>query len=479
LSKPEISFLSQSEIEAIHKASLEVLENTGIEVMSDKALDILQKAGAKVDYEKNHATIPGNLVEEALRRAPKTIKYCARNPKKDFVLNRQETHFCATGGPPFILDGETGERRYSTSEDLARCSVIADYLDHVHLIWPLGAGGDVPAPMRYIVDMYTGLRNSEKHFEGDSTSAKEAQYQIEIAAAIVGGREELRKRPIFSMVICIISPLRYDKGMTEASMELANAGIPVVIYPMPAAGETGPATLAGTIVVNNAEFLGGLVIQEFASPGAPVVYAAGVGTVDFRTGSGIPSPGSSLMHLALNQLAHHYDLPSEIGITGGTVSKLLDTQAGYEKARTIITHLLTTPDIALGLGGLERARITSPEALVIDNEIIDYALRFAQGFEVNDETLAVDVINKVGPGGIFLGEKHTLKHFRERWMSRLSDIDSFETWEKKGSKSIDKVAREKVKEILATHKPEPIPENVEKEISGILKRAEAELLHKG
>ena len=479
MSKPEISFLSQNEIEAIQKASLEVLENTGIEVMSDKALDILQKAGAKVDYEKNHATIPGNLVEEALRRAPETIKYCARNPKKDFVLNRQETHFCATGGPPFILDGETGERRYSTSEDLAWCSVIADYLDHVHLIWPLGAGGDVPAPMRYIVDMYTGLRNSEKHFEGDSTSAKEAQYQIEIAAAIVGGREELRKRPIFSMVICIISPLRYDKGMTEASMELAKAGIPVVIYPMPAAGETGPATLAGTMVVNNAEFLGGLVIQEFASPGAPVVYAAGVGTVDFRTGSGISSPGSSLMHLALNQLAHHYDLPSEIGITGGTVSKLLDTQAGYEKARTIITHLLTTPDIALGLGGLERARITSPEALVIDNEIIDYALRFAQGFEVNDETLAVDVINKVGPGGIFLGEKHTLKHFRERWMSRLSDIDSFETWEKKGSKSIDKVAREKVKEILATHKPEPIPENVEKEISGILKRAEAELLHKG
>ena len=185
------------------------------------------------------------------------------------------------------------------------------------------------------------------------------------------------------------------------------------------------------------------------------------------------------MHLALNQLAHYYDLPSEIGITGGSVSKLLDTQAGYEKARTIITHLLTTPDIARGLGGLEGGRITSPEALIIDNEIIDYALRFVQGFEVNDETLAVDVINKVGPGGIFLGEKHTLKHFRERWMSRLSDIDSFETWEKKGSKSIDKMAHEKVKEILATHKPEPIPEDVEKEISGILQRAEAELVHKG
>ncbi len=477
MSKPKISFLSEDEIEAIHNASLEVLESTGIKVMSGKALDILKEAGAKVDYGKNLATIPRNLVAEALERAPKTIKYCARNPKYDFVLNKQEPHFCASGGPPFIRDWETGERRYSTSEDLARCTVIADYLDHVHLIWPLGVGMDVPAPMRYIVDMYTVLKNTEKHFEGDSTSAKGAQYRIEIAAAIVGGKEELRERPIFSMVICIISPLRYDKGMTEAGIELAKAGIPVVIYPMPMAGETGPATLAGTMVVNNAEFLGGLVILEFASPGAPVVYAAGEGTVDFKTGAIIRSPESSLMHLALNQLARYYDLPSEVGGSSST-SKLLDAQAGYEKAVSRIVHILTVPDIALNLGDLEGGRITSPEALILDNEIIDFALRFTQGLEVNDDTLAVDVIHKVGPGGIFLGEKHTLEHFRERWMSRLSDVSSFETWQKKGSKSVDKVAKEKVKEILATHKPEPIPEDVEREISQILKRAEAELLTK-
>ena len=477
MSKPRISFLSEDEIEIIHNASLKVLEDTGIEVMSDKALDILKKAGAEVDYEENHAAIPRSLVEEALKRAPKTIKYCARNPKYDFVLNKQEPHFCADGGPPFIFDWETGKRRYSTSEDIARCSVIADYLDHVNLLWPLGAGTDVPAPMRYIVDMYTCLRNSEKHFEGDSTSAREAQYQIEIAAAIVGGKEELRRRPIFSVVICTISPLRYDKGMTEASIELAKAGIPVVIYPMPMTGATGPATLAGTMVVSNAEFLGGLVILEFSSLGAPVVYAADVSTIDFKTGAGIKSPESDLMNLALAQLAHYYGLPTEIEASG-SASKLLDTQAGYEKAITIVTHILTVPvpDIVLGLGMLEGGRITSPEALVIDNEIIDYALRFVQGLEVNDETLAVDVINKVGPGGIFLGEKHTLKHFRERWMSRLSDIDSFETWQKKGSKSIDEMAKEKVKEILATHKPEPIPEDVEKEISRILNRAEVELL---
>jgi len=477
MSKPRISFMSEGEIKAIHNASLEVLENTGIKVMSKKAIDILKEAGAKVDYGENHVAIPRNLVEEALRRAPKTIKYCARNPKYDFVLNKQAPHFCADGGPPFIRDWETGKRRYSTSEDIARCSVIADYLDHVHLLWPLGGATDVPAPMQNIVNMCVSLRNSEKHFEGDATSAREAQYQIEIASAIAGGSKALRERPIFSVVACTISPLRYDEGITEGSIEYARAGVPVVIYPMPVAGETGPVTLAGTMTVNNAEFLGGLVILEFASPGAPVVYAADVSTVDFKTGTGIESPEGDLMDLALGQLAHYYDLPNEVEASC-SLSKLLDAQAGYEKAISLITHMLLAPDIILGLGALEGARITSPEALVIDNEIVDYALRFTQGLEVNDSTLAVDVIHKVGPGGIFLGEKHTLEHFRETWMSRLSDADAFETWEKEGSKSIDRVAKEKVKEILATHKPEPIHEKAEKEISRILNRAEAELLEK-
>jgi trimethylamine--corrinoid protein Co-methyltransferase len=476
VSKPRISFLSESEIEAIHDASLRVLEKTGIKVMSKPALNILKKGGAKVDYGTNHVTLPRQMVEEALKMAPKTIIYGARNPKYDFVLNKQETHFCAEGGSPFLLDWETGKRRYSTSEDIAKCARIADYLDHFDLIWPLGTSSDVPAPVRYIVDMCTSLRNSEKHFEGDSTTGKEAQYQIEIAAAIVGGREELRERPIFSHVICTLSPLCYDKGMTEASIELARAGIPIAICPMPTAGGTGPVTVAGTMVVNNAEFLGGLVIQEFASPGAPVVYAGGVGTIDFKTGANMPSPEKGLTRLGLNQLARYYDLPRETLVTSSTAAKVLDTQAGYEQAITILTQISTTPDIALGSGALEDGRMTSAEELVIDNEIIDYALRFIEGFEVNDNTLAVDIIDKVGPGGIYLGEKHTVQHFRERWMSRLSDISSYETWEKRGSRTIDEVAREKVREILATHKPTPLPEDVEKEIGRILKRAEAELL---
>ena len=193
MSKPEISFLSEDEIEAIHNASLQVLEKTGLRVMSKKALDILKKAGAKVDYSNNRVIISRELVEEALKRAPKTIKYCARNPKYDFILNEEKPHFHAAGDPPLILDLETGRRRYSTNEDMARCSIIADYLDHVDFLWPMATCLDAPAPMQYIVDMHTCLKNSEKHYEGDSTNAVEAQYQIEIASAIAGGREELKK----------------------------------------------------------------------------------------------------------------------------------------------------------------------------------------------------------------------------------------------------------------------------------------------
>jgi len=472
MSKPSINFLSQDELDAIHNASLEVLENAGIKVMSDKALDILKKAGAKVDYEANHATIPGDLVEEALKRAPKTITCAARNPKYDFVLNKQEPHFCTGGTPPFMIDGETGERRYSTSEDIARCAVIADYLDHVDVVWRMVTATEVPEPMQGIVGMYTCLSNMEKHFGGGAMSGKEAQYAIEIAAAIVGGMEELKRRPIISAIECPFSPLTYDKGIAEASIEYAKAGVPVVIYTLPMMGATGPATLPGAMVINNAEFLGGLVIQEFASPGAPVVHAIDVSTMDFKTGIMCGSPEGQLMDIGLAQLAYRYGLPTLKAASGGS-SRTLDAQAGYSKAISLITCMLTAPDIILGLVGLGDG--TCPEAMVFGNDIMDYALRFIQGFEVNDDALAVDIINKVGPGGSFLGEKHTLEHFRERWIPRFT-VDSFEAWQRKGSKSIAQVAKEKTEEILATHKPEPIPEDVDREISRILKRAEAELL---
>jgi trimethylamine--corrinoid protein Co-methyltransferase len=477
MSKPRISFLSQDELKAIHNASLQVLEKTGIKVMSKKALDVLQEAGAKVDYEKKRATIPADVVEEAVKRAPKTIKYCARNPKYDLMLDKKGVHFTTDGYAPFIRDFETGERRSSTKADLADWIRIADYLDNVHLVWASVCPGDVPAPMQKIVETITALSNTEKHFQGEALSAREAQYEIEIAAAIVGGREELRKRPIISAVQCPIAPLVFEEGSIEAVIEFARAGIPVAPLPMPLMCETGPATVAGTVVVCNVENLASLVISEFASPGAPVVYSCAAGGIDIKTGSAAEgAPEYGIVQMAAAEMARFYNLPSLV-CGGCSDSKLPDVQAGFERAMTLTTSILTGADVITGLGGLNTASTMSPELLVIDNEIIDAIFRVARGFEVNDDTLAVDVIDKVGPGGHFLGQRHTLEHFKkETWVPKISDRRDFTSWQQAGSRSLDEVAKEKVREILATHKPAPLPEDIEREISQILKRAEAELL---
>ena len=472
MSKPRTTFLIQEEIEAIHNASLQVLEKTGIKVLSKNALDILKKAGAKVDYGTNHVNLPRQLVEEALSMAPKTVTYGARNPKYDLQLNKQKPHFCTDGDPPFILDWETGKHRYSTTEDIAKCAIVADYLDHAHMTWVMLSATDVPGPMQELVGLCTCLRNTEKHVEDEALSGRSAQYQVEIATAIAGDSKRLRERPIISAVQCPFSPLTYDKGITEGAIELGKAGIPVVLYPLPMSGATGPVTPAGTMVVANADVLGGLVIQQLANPGAPVVYSAGAGTLNFQNGSQGEAPEDPLMHMGLGQLANYYELPDERPAFYGT-SRLSPSQSNHHVVDALMTQMLMepAPDIVLGLGTLEGA--TSLEAMVIDNEIVDYVINFTRGIEINTDTLALEVIDNVGPGGHFMTEEHTLENFRERWMPRL-DMSNIMGWKKEGTQSLGDLAHEKVKEILAKHKPEPLPDDVEKEISKILKRAEKE-----
>ncbi len=448
---------------------MEILENPGLEVPSKRALEILEKAGADVDFEKNRVAIPSHVVEEALKKAPKTIKYCGRNPKYDILLEKKRTYFTTDGSGTFIRDFETGERRSSTGEDLVKWAILANYLPMIHVLWPSLTPTDIPEPVQGLNTWVISLSNTEKHVEGDAGSGAEAKFAIEVAAAVVGGKEELRKRPIISAIQCPIAPLRFESGLIEANIEFAKAGVPVVPLTMALAGETAPVTLAGTLVVANAEVLGSLVISEFANPGSPLLYGACPSNIDFRTGVFVCSPESGLLNVALAQLARYYNLPSEI-CGGCSDSKVPDAQAAYERTLTLVPAILACPDIVCGMGGLEAAKTMAPELLIIDNEILEGILRFIRGFELNDDTLALDVIRRVGPGGHYLSEKHTLNRFRkEHWIPAISDRRTFDAWKKAGEKDIIKQANEKVKEILATHKPEPIPKNVQKEISRILR----------
>jgi trimethylamine--corrinoid protein Co-methyltransferase len=479
MGRASLNLLSRADLDYIHDATLEILENPGLEVPSKRALAILKKAGADVDYKKNRVAIPSYVVEEALNRAPKTVKYCGRNPKYDILLEKRRTYFTTDGYGTFIKDFETGERRRSTREDLGKWAVLADYLPLIHVFWPSITPTDVPEAVEGLHALIVSLNNTEKHVETDAYTARGAQYEIEVAATIVGGKKELRKKPIISAVQCPIAPLKFDSGLIEASIEFAKAGVPVVPLAMPLAGETAPVTLAGTLVVTNAEVLGSLVISEFASPGSPVLYGACPGNIDFRTGVMVCSPESGLLSVALEQLARYYYLPSEI-CGGCSDSKVPDAQAAYERTLTLVPAILAGPDIVCGMGGLEAAKTMAPELLIIDNEILEGILRLVRGFEVNDDSLALDIIRRVGPGGHYLAERHTLNHFlKEHWMPKISDRRTYDSWKKAGAKDTLEVAREKAKEILATHKPEPIPKDIQKEISQIVKRYEKEFLKQG
>jgi trimethylamine--corrinoid protein Co-methyltransferase len=475
MARSSFNLLTRDEVEDIHNASLEILEDPGLEIESKRALDILREAGANVNYKNNRATIQRTLVKEALQKAPKTLRFGARNPKNSFVLDKRKIHFTTNGYAVFIRHYETGERRYSTQRDLARWAVLADYLETINVIWPSINPTDIPQNMQRLTAVSTCLTNSEKHVEHFAESAKEAQCEIEIASAIAGSKEELKKSPIISAVQCPIAPLRFDEGLTDAVVEFAMAGIPVVSLSMPLTGLTGPISLAGSLVVNNAEVLGNLVISEFAAPGAPFIYAGSPGSIDFKTGAYIEAPENILLNASLTHLARHYDLPCEVS-GGSSSSKVPDPQAAYDGAIGLLTTILTGPDLLCGLGGIESASTMSPEMLVIGNEIVEEALRIARGIEVNDYTLAVDVIRKVGPGGNFLAEKHTLDNLlKEHIVPKISNRETYEAWKRNGSKSILDVSREKTKQILEKHKPKSLERDVQTKIEAIMKTAQSEL----
>jgi len=475
--KARLSLFSEDEKTRIHDASLQVLANIGIKSDSTKVLDILKDSGANVNYDSKIAFIPRNLVEEALKVMPKTVVYGARNPKYDYVLDKKRSHPTPCGFDiPYITDWETGQRRPSTNEDLARLTRLADYLDNYDEVWTSLASGDLPVPIQGISSFVTALRNTEKHITYQAANAEEAKFMIEVAATIVGGRKELKKRPLFGVEVSVVSPLRLDVGPVEAALEFGAAGIPVLVVGMPVSGTTAPATVAGTMLLANAEWLAEMTVLQLANPGAPVVYAHIPCTANYATGALIQSPEGLLYKVGVADMAHnYYDVPC-MGYGGNTSAKLLDAQAGSEKAQSFMAFMLMASDVLSGAGELDDALCMCPEALVIDNEMIGEVFKFVEKYEINDDTLALDVIREVGPGGHFMDQQHTLDHFRELWAPTISDKGTFHTWQEKGSKPIDKVAKEKVREILATHKPPPIPEDVDREVSKIYEKVKSELL---
>ena len=475
--KVKSSLLSKDDLDSIHWATLEVMENTGIKIHSEKALKILDDAGAIVDYKKNMAKIPSHLVEEALRKAPKHIRLYARNSKFDVKLDGKHVYFSTDGIGIATIDFETGEKRDSTKKDVATTAIIADALEDLHIYWPMVVASDVPPQAHVLHELEASLNNTEKPITMNSTSKlEEAIYLVKMLAAVVGGEEELRNRPIAHAFECTVSPLILDGESTDAALEFSRVGIPVAFMGMPHAGMTAPITLAGTMVINNAEVLSSFTIIEMANPGAPIMYSAVPSMPDLRTGQyGAGIPESALLFAAGAEIAKYYGLPSMVGGFGPD-AKIPGPQAAYESVFYALTPALAGADILCGIGLLDGDTLLSLEQLIIDYEIGTILLRLIRGFDVNEETLALDLINKVGPGGNYLIERHTVEHVHECWRPMISHSSSYGAWKAEGARDVVQVAREKVKEILATHKPRPLDADIQKRVRQIVSEGERMIL---
>jgi len=416
ITDPRLSLkvLGPEDVRHIHTVTLDVIESVGVRFPSRKALDIWEAHGATVDREAMIVKVPGHVIEEALKQAPPVYTLAARDPAQDLPLDGNHVYVGTDGCGVEVIDVETGERRRSTLQDVADIARVADCVEEVAFNWVPVSAQDCPPETRGLHELRAIWENSTKHAQTESIySEHEARAAVEMAAAISGGRDALRERPVLSIMQCTLAPLGQDGGSIDAALIGAKAGLPVGFMTMASCASTGPVTMAGTLVVGNAEVISALALIQLAYPGAPVFYAAAQTAMDLRTGAYTGGgPEDFLFGAATNGLSDFYDVPLSMG-SFATGAKEPNWQAGIENSLSTFMASVVMSDMLLGVGLLHGSRIWSYEQMLMDCEIFCIVHKTMGGILVDDETLALGVIRAVGPGGHFLTQKHTREHMHD------------------------------------------------------------------
>ena len=474
LPRTKLEILSRDELSQIHHASLEILASVGVRVDDPPTRKMLSESGAQVDERKGTVRIPETLAIEALKDAPKEFTLYGRDGSSPVELGQWDTYFTTGGYATYVYDLTTGTRREVTSRDLADAVRLADALPDCDLLANLPAAPrDVP---QVALDRYQwaiGLTNTSKHVLSEARGYDSVNDAIAMATAITGSTDALKKRPIITFDVATISPLSHDRLQTQEMVGGARHGVPVSIGTGPMAGASSPVTLVGTMVVANAEFLSALVILQITSRGAPVIYSSWARHLDQRTANvTMGTPEFALLRVCQAQLGRYYGLPTR---GGGLVtdSKAVDAQSGYEKMVTCLVPAMAGLNIVAGMAMCDSLNTMSFEQFIIDSEVVGLTRRILDGISVSPEKIATDLIKSIGPGGSFLGTKHSLKHFREElWMPQISDRTTWSQWHERGEKSAQVRAHETAKKILDSHQPSPLPADVEKKIWSVVREAE-------
>jgi trimethylamine---corrinoid protein Co-methyltransferase len=474
--QPQLSLLDAAALEVIHERTLEVLWSTGARYASRRALDVLQSAGARIDRERGVAHIPAHLVESALGTVPRTCLLAGRAPGTDALLDGSYTFVTLDGSAAGVLDHRSGERRRSTARDLAEAVTIGDYLPEVGIMWGAVVATDAPPNAQVPFEMATITRSTGKHVQNEVQRPEEVPYVLDLFRAACDDGQWHPERPVFSVTYCPVSPLQHEKEMSEAVMALAPQRVPIAVYSLALSGATAPLTLAGAIVQTNAEILSSVVLFQAVQPGCPMIYVADCGILDLRAGVYVcAGPEAILMNLGLTELARFYGLP--VSATGfSSDAKETGMSCGLDDGSTSLASMLARCDLLYGIGLLDAAQMLFLPKMVMDAEVVRQWRRVVEGVVLDDEHLAVGLIDEVGPGGHFLKTKATRRAMRagEHVQPSVFLRGTHGGGVCSDALDLERAALE-VERILAEHTPPPLPPGGDERVEEILAAAVEEL----
>jgi trimethylamine--corrinoid protein Co-methyltransferase len=469
-SSPQFAVLSDTQLQDLHLAALEVLRRTGIRFHHLGALDQLKTAGAFV-HDGNLVRFPAALVEDAVASAPGRIIMCNRHGEPAVWLEGTKTWFGTGSDCLNVLDPETGERRPFTQADLVAGYHLCDALPNIHFLMSIGIPADVNPDIAYDVQMALMLEHTTKPLVFVTDDRASCQRAIDMAAAVAGGHDALVEQQRILLYSEPSSPLQQSETAVDKLLLMAESRLPIVHSPAPLMGGTGPITMASGLAMSLAEILSSLVVHQLASPGAPFVFGAGLHHMDMKAAQiCYASPEFQLTKAAIAQLGRWYGLPTW-GYAGCTDAKLVDEQAALEALLSVLMAKLSGANLIHDLGYVESGLTTAFEMIVLTDELVALADHLLKGIEITDETLMLDEIDTVGPGGHFMDTAQTLSRFREFWYPGLLDRTRREQWLAAGATTLGQRLNARVKEIVREHRPKPLDAQTRQAVQSVLARA--------
>jgi len=471
-----LKVLTEEQITRIHSASLEILERCGVVVPHKKVMELFADAGADVSFDTQRVKIPPDIVMNLLEKAGKSFTIYGRDISHTAEFGKGKRNYNSIAGEAMWVDSPGGERRYATLQDVAVASRFADALDSINIVGAMADPYELSVEWRSVAVVAEMIRNTVKPITFWFYDRPSASYIMEILIALRGDEIQAQRYPLFYPFLEPISPLRFPFNGLDILFETSRLNLPVAIGPMAQTGLSAPATLAGTIVQENAELLAGICVTQLIKPGISVCYGGICHTFDMSTTQMVfGGPEQAIYGVAMTQMGKYYGLPVYINV-GLTDSKVPDAQAGMEIGITLAFGASAGADIFghMGISGVDQA--SSLDMLVLQNEVIAYVERILHNLEVSDETLAIKEILEVGPGGNFIDREYTVRHFRkELWFPRLLDRQYYQQWYELGAMDMKERCRLEKEKILKNHRVEPCPSELSREMDRIVASARENL----